>query len=240
VQAIIALTVAVTGVRTHFMPTEWLNIAVTTFWIIGITNGFNLLDNLDGLTAGIAVISAVVLFGIASVQGQVFFAFVLIALAGASFGFLLHNFYPSKLFMGDSGSLFLGYMFGTLTVMGSYVVTSSASLMPVVMPLLILSIPLYDTFSVMFIRYREGRPLFIGDKCHFSHRLLDLGMSHRGTVIFIYLVNLCIGLAATLLPYVSVMGNILIIIQTIIIYMLITILIIMGRRNRRSKTEEVL
>jgi UDP-GlcNAc:undecaprenyl-phosphate GlcNAc-1-phosphate transferase len=233
VQAIVAFGVASAGIRTHFMPTEWLNVAVTTVWIIGITNGFNLLDNLDGLTAGISVISALIFYGIASVQGQVFFAFILLALAGAGLGFLIHNFHPSKLFMGDSGSLFLGYLFGTLTVMGSYVVKSSTSLMPVVMPLLILSIPLYDTFSVMFIRWREGRPLFIGDKCHFSHRLLDLGMSHRGTVIFIYLVNICIGLAATLLPYVSIFGNILIILQVIIIYVLITILIAMGRRNRR-------
>jgi UDP-GlcNAc:undecaprenyl-phosphate GlcNAc-1-phosphate transferase len=231
VQGIVAILVAVTGVRTHFMPTEGLDIFVTSLWIIGMTNGFNLLDNLDGLTAGVSIISALLLFGIAVLQGQIFFAMILIALVGSCFGFLCHNFYPSRLFMGDSGSLFLGYMFGTLTVMGSYVVQSSSSLLPVVMPILILSIPLYDTFSVMFIRWREGRPLFLGDKRHFSHRLLELGMSHRGTVIFIYLVSLCVGSTATLLPYVSVAGAVIILVQAVAIYTLITILIATGRRS---------
>jgi UDP-GlcNAc:undecaprenyl-phosphate/decaprenyl-phosphate GlcNAc-1-phosphate transferase len=234
-QTVIAFAVAIAGVRTNFMPTATLNILITALWIIGITNGFNLLDNLDGLTAGTAVISGLALFSIAALQGQVFFAFVMVALVGASLGFLWHNFHPSRLFMGDSGSLFLGFMFGTLTVMGSYVVKSSTSLMPVVLPLLVLSIPLYDTFSVMFIRWREGRPLFVGDKSHFSHRLLDLGMTHRSTVIFIYLVNVCIGLTAILLPYVSEVGTFLIVLQAVLIYVLITILIIIGRRNRREQ-----
>jgi len=238
VQGIVAVLVAVAGVRTHFMPTEGLDILITALWIIGMTNGFNLLDNLDGLTAGVSIIAAMLLFGIALLQGQIFFAMILIALVGSCFGFLYHNFYPSKLFMGDSGSLFLGYMFGALTVMGSYVVESSSSLLPVIMPILILSIPLYDTFSVMFIRWREGRPLFLGDKRHFSHRLLELGMSHRGTVIFIYLVCLCVGSTATLLPYVSVTGNIIILVQAVIIYALITILIATGRRVNLSQGSE--
>jgi UDP-GlcNAc:undecaprenyl-phosphate GlcNAc-1-phosphate transferase len=181
------------------------------------------------------VIAAMLLFGIAVLQGQIFFAMILLALVGSCLGFLCHNFYPSKLFMGDSGSLFLGFMFGALTVMGSYVVRSSSSLLPVIMPILILSIPLYDTFSVMFIRWREGRPLFLGDKRHFSHRLLELGMSHRGTVIFIYLVSLCVGSTATLLPYVSVAGNIIILAQAVIVYTLITILIATGRRRDRQE-----
>jgi UDP-GlcNAc:undecaprenyl-phosphate GlcNAc-1-phosphate transferase len=156
---------------------------------------------------------------------------MLMALAGSSFGFLWFNFHPAKLFMGDSGSLFLGYMFAALTVMGSYVVPDSPTLIPVVMPLLILSLPLYDTFSVMFIRRREGRPLFEGDKRHFSHRLLALGMGHKGTVIFIYLVCFVVGISATLLPYVSVAGSILLLLQAVIVYALITILIAVAKNR---------
>ena len=230
-QFVIAVLVAVYGVRTHFMPGQIPDIFITSIWIVGITNGFNLLDNLDGLTAGVSIIAAFIFFVIAVLQGQIFFAFILAALAGASLGFLFYNFHPSKLFMGDSGSLFLGYMFGTLTVMGSYVVPSSASLIPIVMPILILSIPLYDTFSVMFIRWRQGRPLFLGDKCHFSHRLLDLGLGHRTVVIFIYLVCFCIGMTAMLLPYVSIAGSIIILVQAVIIYVLITFLIMIGTKN---------
>jgi len=234
-QFIIAFLVAMYGIHTQFMPGRILDVIITTIWIVGITNGFNLLDNLDGLTAGVSIIASLIFFMVAVLQGQIFFAFILAALAGASLGFLFYNFYPSKLFMGDSGSLFLGYMFGTLTVMGTYVVKSSESLIPIVMPLLILSIPLYDTFSVMFIRWRENRPLFLGDKCHFSHRLLELGMGHRTAVIFIYLVCFCIGITATLLPYVSIAGNIVILTQAFIIYTLITFLIMIGRRNTNNK-----
>ncbi len=239
VQFCIALGVAVFGVRTDFMPGQWLDIVITTVWIMGITNGFNLLDNLDGLTAGISLIAALIFFGVAILQGQIFFAFMLMALAGSSLGFLLFNFHPAKLFMGDSGSLFLGYIFAALTVMGSYVVPDSPTLIPVVMPLLILSLPLYDTFSVMFIRRREGRPLFEGDKRHFSHRLLALGMGHRGTVIFIYLVCFVVGISATLLPYVTVAGSILLLLQAVIVYTLITILIAVAKdRDQDSRIKQ--
>ena len=231
-QFIIILLVALCGIRTEFMPGKSLDIIMTTLWIVGITNSFNLLDNLDGLTSGVAIISSAIFFILAVLQGQIFFAFMLAALAGACLGFLYYNFHPSKLFMGDSGSLFLGYIFGTLTVTGSYVVPDSASLIPVVVPILILSIPLYDTFSVMFIRWREGRPLFVGDKRHFSHRLLDLGMSHRSTVVFIYLVSFCVGIVAVLLPYLSVEASFLVLLQAVTIYTLLTTLIIVGRQNK--------
>ncbi len=234
VQFVIIFLVVLFGIRISFMPIEWLDIAVTVIWIIGITNSFNLLDNMDGLAGGISFICAGLLFTVAVLQGQVFFAFILSALMGSCLGLLLYNFYPSKLFMGDSGSLFLGYMFGVLTATGSYVVEESVSHIPVIMPILILSIPLYDTFSVVFIRWRERRPLFIGDKKHFSHRLVELGMSHSRAVVFIYLVCFCVGVIAILLPYISVAGSILILIQAVTIYVLITILIVVGKQNKNG------
>jgi UDP-GlcNAc:undecaprenyl-phosphate GlcNAc-1-phosphate transferase len=201
-------------------------------WITGMANSFNLLDNMDGLSAGVAVISAALLWMMAALQGQVFFGLMLAALAGSASGFLHFNFHPAKCFMGDSGSLFLGYHFGVLTVLGSYVVPGSASHLPVVVPILVLSIPLYDTFSVMFIRWREGRPLFLGDKRHFSHRLVELGLSHRGAVIFIYLVCFGVGCIALLLPYLTLAGSMIVLVQAFIVYSLITILITMARRNK--------
>ena len=160
---------------------------------------------------------------------------MLITLTGACLGFLIYNFNPSKIFMGDGGSLFLGFIFGTLTVTGSYVVPTSGSLLPVVIPVLVLSIPLYDTFSVIFIRWREKRPLFIGDKKHFSHRLVELGMSHKNAVLFIYLVCLCVGIPAILLPYLSVGASLLVLVQAVIIYTLITILIAIGKQNQTKQ-----
>jgi UDP-GlcNAc:undecaprenyl-phosphate/decaprenyl-phosphate GlcNAc-1-phosphate transferase len=233
-QFVIAVVVAIGGIRTDFMPHESLDVIITVVWIVGMTNSFNLLDNLDGLTAGVAFVSAAVFFTIAFLQGQVFFAFVLCALAGSCLGFLLYNFHPSKLFMGDSGSLFIGYIFGALTVMGSYVIHSSASLLPVLIPILVLSVPLYDTFSVMFIRWREGRPLFVGDKRHFSHRLLDLGLTHRQAVVFIYLVCFGVGMTAILLPYISLAASFIVLLQALVVYLLITVLISIGRNTNNN------
>lgn len=231
VQLLIVGGVALLGVRVEFMPWTPLDILVTVIWIAGIANSFNLLDNMDGLTAGTAVISAGLLFILAVGQGQVFFALLLAGLAGSCLGFLYYNFNPSRLFMGDSGSLFIGYLFGALTTTGSYVVERSESLLPVLIPVLVLSIPLYDTFSVMVIRWREKRPLFVGDKRHFSHRLVEIGMTHRQAVTFIYVLGLCVGLVALLLPYVPVIASWVIILQAVLIYALITLLILVGRRN---------
>lgn len=234
IQILIVTWVAVCGIRVEFMPGTLLDILVTVIWIVGIANSFNLLDNMDGLTAGVALISAGLFFILAVSQGQVFFALFLAGLGGSCLGFLYYNFHPSRLFMGDSGSLFIGYLFGVLTTTGSYVIDRSQSMLPVLIPVLILSIPLYDTFSVMFIRWREGRPLFIGDKRHFSHRLVEIGFSHRQAVIFIYLLGLCVGLVALLLPYMPVIAGWVIILQTILIYALITILILIGKKGRQK------
>jgi UDP-GlcNAc:undecaprenyl-phosphate GlcNAc-1-phosphate transferase len=223
------------GVSTSFMPSVTLNALVTIAWVVGITNAFNLLDNMDGLSAGIAVIAATIFLVITAAQEQVFSAMIFALLAGAILGFLLHNFHPAKIFMGDTGSLFLGYIFAALSITSSYVVPTSANLLPVLTPLLILSLPIFDTLSVMIIRHKEGRPLFIGDRRHFSHRLVELGMSQRGAVIFIYLVALSVGVAAALLPYLPLWGQILVLLQTVAIYLMITILMHVAKRQHQSE-----
>ncbi|MDZ7291140.1 MAG: undecaprenyl/decaprenyl-phosphate alpha-N-acetylglucosaminyl 1-phosphate transferase [candidate division KSB1 bacterium] len=236
-QIMAAGILVVAGIRTDFMPSILLNSIVTVAWVVGITNAFNLLDNMDGLSAGIAGIAAAIFFVITAAQGQVFSAMIFSLFLGATLGFLLHNFYPAKIFMGDTGSLFLGYVLAALSITSSYVVPQSINLLPVLTPLLILSLPIFDTLSVMIIRYRERRPLFIGDRRHFSHRLVELGMSQRGAVIFIYLVALSIGAAASLLPYLPLWGQILVLVQTSSIYIMITILMHVANRRQQSQNK---
>lgn len=219
------------GIRTTFLPGVFLNSVVTVFWVVGITNAFNLLDNMDGLSAGVASIAAAMFLVITIAQSQFFSALILCVFIGAVLGFLYHNFYPAKIFMGDTGSHFIGYMLAALSLTSSYIVPRSESLLPVLMPLLILSLPIFDTLSVIVIRLKEGRPVFTGDRRHFSHRLVDLGMSQRGAVIFIYLVAASIGLGAALLPYLPLWAEILVLVQTVLIYLMITILMHVARRT---------
>jgi len=236
-QILAAAILVVAGIKTDFMAFDWLNALVTIAWVVGITNAFNLLDNMDGLSAGVAMIAALIFFVITAAQGQVFSAMIFALFIGAVAGFLIYNFNPAKIFMGDSGSLFIGYVLAALSITSSYVVPASVNLLPVASPLLILSLPIFDTLSVMFIRHKEKRPLFIGDRRHFSHRLVELGMSPRGAVIFIYLVALSVGVAASLLPYLPLWGQILVLLQTIAIYM--TIVILMHVAKRRDRLENI-
>ncbi|NUO80532.1 undecaprenyl/decaprenyl-phosphate alpha-N-acetylglucosaminyl 1-phosphate transferase [candidate division KSB1 bacterium] len=226
------------GISTTFMPVAWMNYLITIFWVVGITNAFNLLDNMDGLAAGVALIASFMFVIITVAQAQFFSAMILCLLAGAVAGFLYHNFYPAKIFMGDTGSHFIGYMLATLSITSSYVVPESVNLLPALMPLLILSLPIFDTLSVIVIRVKEHRPIFQGDRRHFSHRLVDLGMSQRGAVVFIYLVAGCIGLAAALLPYLPLWGQILVLLQTVLIYVMITILMHVARRAHENLQTE--
>ena len=222
------------GIRITFLPEVWLASLLTVFWLVGITNAFNLLDNMDGLSAGVAAIAAVMFLVITIVQGQFFSALMLCIFLGAVLGFLYHNFYPAKIFMGDTGSHFIGYLLAALSLTSSYVVPQSETLLPAIMPLLILSLPIFDTLSVIVIRMKEGRPLFQGDRRHFSHRLVDLGMSQRGAVTFIYLVAASIGLGAALLPYLPLWAQFLVLLQTVVIYVMITILMHVARRARED------
>jgi UDP-GlcNAc:undecaprenyl-phosphate GlcNAc-1-phosphate transferase len=204
-------------------------------WIVLITNSFNLLDNMDGLSSGVAALSALIFFSITVSQGQFFMALILLIFIGSILGFLRYNYYPSSIFMGDSGSLFLGYILGTLTISASYVTTQSSSLLPALMPVFILSIPLFDTISVVLIRLKEHRPVFVGDKRHLSHRLVDMGFSPRHAVNTIYLLTIAIGLVSFLLPSLSVALSILVFIQIMIIIVIISILMFVGKQKKKEE-----
>ncbi len=233
-QTLAAIIAVYFGVCISFFPYDWMDWIISVIWIVVITNSFNLLDNMDGLSSGVAAISALIFFSVSLYQGQFFMAFILIIFAGSILGFLRHNYYPSTIFMGDAGSLFLGYILGTLTISASYVTKESTSLLPALMPLFILSIPIFDTASVVFIRLKEKRPIFVGDKRHLSHRLVDMGFSPRSAVNTIFLLTVAIGLAAFLLPSLSVHLSILVFIQILIIIAIISILMFVGKRKNNQ------
>lgn len=204
------------------------SIALTILWIVAITNAFNFLDNMDGLSSGVAVICAIAFLVTALSIGQTFVAATLAVFIGAVLGFLVWNFPPSKIFMGDSGSLVLGFVLGVLTVRTTFLppdVTFEGRWYAVFAPVVVLAMPLYDLIVVSLIRLSRGKSPFVGDTNHFSHRLVARGMSRRTAVLCIYLVTFATSIAAILLTQVrSSFGAMLIFAQTILVLGVVALL----------------
>ena len=193
-QFLAAMVVIKAGVRIEFVNNYYISVALTYLWIIGITNAFNLSDNMNGLSAGIAGISAVFFGVIAYMDGQPIISAVSFALAGSTFGFLKHNFPKASLFMGDAGSLVLGYALAVIAIMGkwtTYIWTTS-----LMVPILVLGYPIFDTALVSVIRILERRSIFQGGKDHSSHRIALLGFKRYKTVLVIYGICVILGLTA--------------------------------------------
>ena len=221
------LLAGVGGVRfDFFIPNVWLTTILSVLWIVVIINAFNFLDNMDGLSAGVAVICAAMTLGAAWNSGQVFVSGLLIILIGTLCGFLVFNFAPAKIFMGDAGSLLVGLLLATATIRTTYYQqnSSEAAWYNTLMPLIVLAVPLYDFLSVTTLRLLQGKSLFIGDKQHFSHRLVSRGMTRRQAVLTIYLATACTGLGATVLHQLSSTAVILVFVQTLLILLIIAIL----------------
>ena len=160
---------------------------VTILWIVGVTNAVNLIDGLDGLAAGVTFFAAFTSFVIASISGSAFVALTMAALMGALVGFLFFNFNPARIFMGDSGSYFLGFVLATTALAGGGGLQQKASTaVSLLVPVLALGVPIFDTLFSMFRRVLERRPIFSADRGHVHHRLLDLGLTHRHAVVFLY------------------------------------------------------
>jgi UDP-GlcNAc:undecaprenyl-phosphate GlcNAc-1-phosphate transferase len=230
-QLLAACVLVAADIRTSFAPWDWGNTAVTLLWVVGITNAFNLLDNMDGLSAGVAFVASTVLLVNAWLLGEFFISLVLVAFMGSLLGFLLHNWNPATIFLGDCGSLFIGYMLASLTLLERYVSHASSSYFPVLMPVLVLAVPLLDTATVMVIRLREGRPIYVGDRRHLSHRLVALGMSPKAAVLVIYLVTFCLGLGAVALADATLGETALILLQSAAFVALLLILMFFERRE---------
>jgi UDP-GlcNAc:undecaprenyl-phosphate GlcNAc-1-phosphate transferase len=212
-----------------------MNQVVTLVWLVGITNAFNLLDNMDGLSAGVAFVASSTLLINAWALGEFFISLILLAFMGALLGFLLYNFQPASIFLGDCGSLFIGYVMASLTLLERYVSNASSTLFPVLMPVVVLAVPLTDTATVMWIRFREKRPLYVGDSRHLSHRLVSLGYSQRSAVLFLYLTTFCLGLGAASLTHAGLWQSVMILLQTVGFVALILLLMFRERRRKARK-----
>jgi UDP-GlcNAc:undecaprenyl-phosphate GlcNAc-1-phosphate transferase len=159
-------------------------VAITVLWVLGITNALNLLDNMDGLAAGAGAIAAATLSAIALMRGDPGTAWLALGLAGACVGFLRYNFPPAKVFLGDAGSLFIGFVLAALTLRLELI--GDGNLVHSAIPLLILGVPVFDMILVVLARAREGRPVYVGGRDHGSHRLASIGLSDREVAVAFY------------------------------------------------------
>jgi UDP-GlcNAc:undecaprenyl-phosphate GlcNAc-1-phosphate transferase len=177
----------------------WIGVPITFLWVIGITNAINLLDNMDGLSAGISTIIALIIGSISVIQGDMNTALLSFVLAGATLGFLRYNFNPAKIFMGDSGSLFLGYTLSFLALSVQKNLNDSSVYIVMLLPVILMVIPILDTSLVTIKRVISGRKIYIGGKDHTSHRLVAMGLSERKAVLILYGIGLLWGLTIVLL-----------------------------------------
>ena len=202
------------------------SVVVTVLWIGAITNAFNFLDNMDGLSAGVAAVCTTAFLITALLIGQWFVAAMLALLLGALLGFLCFNFPPASIFMGDAGSLLIGLVLGVLTIRTTYLPTLpdgtvkplGAGWYAILAPLIVLALPLYDLVVVSALRIMRGKSPFVGDTNHFSHRLVARGMSKRTAVLCIYLITAATSVAAIILPHVqTTFAAMMIFAQTVLI-----------------------
>jgi UDP-GlcNAc:undecaprenyl-phosphate/decaprenyl-phosphate GlcNAc-1-phosphate transferase len=229
-QVLAALALLAAGVRTDFLHYGWLNAAVTLVWVVGITNAVNLLDNMDGLAAGVAVVASFVLLLNAWLLGEFFISLVLLVLIGCLLGFLLFNWHPASIFLGDCGSLFIGFTLASLTLLERFVSHASSTYFSILMPVLVLAIPIIDTTTVVVIRIREHRPIYVGDSRHLSHRLVSFGMSRPVAVATIYVLALGIGLGSVALPHASPVVSAILLVQALAVTAVVLILLFYERR----------
>jgi UDP-GlcNAc:undecaprenyl-phosphate GlcNAc-1-phosphate transferase len=178
------------GIGVGVLPWQAANVAVTVVWVAGITNAFNLLDNMDGLAGGVAAIAAIAFFVIAAVNGQFLVAALAIAVAGCALGFLRHNFHPATIYMGDAGSLFLGFMLAVVGILLTFQASSGATFL---VPVLVLGVAIFDTTLVTATRLRHGRSPLRGGRDHISHRLVTVGIPVPAAVALIYLAAASLG-----------------------------------------------
>ena len=201
----------------YWVLPEWLSVTLTVIWIVFITNAVNFIDGLDGLAAGVSAIMSISLVFISIRVGEYSIAILGIALMGSCFGFLPFNFNPAKIFMGDTGSTFLGFMLATLSIQGvfkSYAVISFA------VPLLILGLPLFDAFFAMIRRILRGQSPMTADRGHLHHRLVDMGFSQKQTVFILYAISGVLGITAVLLAESGVLRALLLVICVLILLLI--------------------
>ncbi len=190
-----------------YLKFGYLSIPFTILWIVGITNSINLIDGLDGLAAGVSSIALISISGMAIIMGNMYVVALGSIILMSTLGFLIYNFHPAKIFMGDTGALFLGYMISVLSLLGFKNVTFISFIVPVI----ILGVPISDTIFAILRRIINKKPLSAPDKSHLHHCLLQVGFSHRQTVLIIYAMAAFFGLVAVIFSFAKLWGSFLLI-----------------------------
>lgn len=243
-QVAAALVVTFFGLRLSLPSWVPFHVLVSTilsvFWLVGIVNAFNFMDGIDGLASSMGAVCALLFLGIGWNSSQYPLSFISAALAGACAGFLRVNWQPARVFLGDSGSTFIGFILGCLALYGSWATNNPAVSLST--PLLVLGIPIFDIIYTTVSRLRNGSVssfkewLEYAGKDHFHHRLMKLGLGVRQTVGFIVLLNICLGLGAwTIRHTVSRLGTVLLLTQSVLIFLIVVILMLLGRETTPAK-----
>src|SRR5699024_5734788 len=194
------------------------SVLITLLWVIGVTNAINLIDGLDGLATGVSTIALSSMLMMAIIDGQLVAAYLSVVLIGANFGFLYHNFYPAKIYMGDSGSNFLGYMIATISMLGLF---KNIALYSFVIPIIVLAVPIFDTLFAIIRRASNKQKIMKPDNKHIHYQLLRVGFTHRQSVLIMYAFSLLFGILAILFARASLVLSLFI---TFILLVLIHIL----------------
>ena len=240
VQVLSALLLVSFGVYINVVPDHWpfafaLETLITVLWIVGITNVINCIDGVDGLAAGLSAIVTGTFFVIAYQTGQWYFAFLNIALVGACLGFLVFNFNPAKIFLGDAGSSFLGFIIASLAVMGEW--AEGRPIVALSIPLLLLAVPIFDFIYVTIARVLKGEVKslkewmeYVGTD-HFHHRLLSIGFSQRQTAFFIYMIVMVFAFGALVLKKATTFQAVLLLLQSVFVLIIVTVLMVVGKKH---------
>lgn len=185
----------------------FLSVLVTVLWVVGITNAINLIDGLDGLATGVTSIALISLFIMAIIDSRLLVAYFCIVLIGANFGFLYHNFYPAKIYMGDTGSNFLGYMIAVISILGLF---KNIALFSFVIPIIVLAVPIFDTLFTILRRMLNKQNIMMPDNKHIHYQLLASGYSHRKTVLILYGISAVFGTLAVIFNEATITTNLFI------------------------------
>lgn len=214
-----------------YINLKWLSVPITVIWIVGVTNAVNLIDGLDGLAAGISSIASVTFLALTIFSQNLNIAIMTAALAGACFGFLPYNFNPAKIFMGDTGSTFLGYVLACISVQGLLKVHALISF---AVPVLILGLPIFDTLFAIIRRILTGRSPMSPDRGHLHHRLIDMGFSQRQTVAILYTLTSILCLTAVVMSLKDTLRAIILVVAVLAIILVSTLVM----ENKKASVKE--
>jgi UDP-GlcNAc:undecaprenyl-phosphate GlcNAc-1-phosphate transferase len=234
-QIVVAFFVAWSGLRIQlFFESAILSYLVTILWIVTVVNALNFFDNMDGLCGGVGFICGAFFGLIAAINGQFFVCVLACAFCGALLGFLPYNWHPARIFLGDAGSHFVGYILSLLTILATFYAGNRPTVLPLIIPLIVLSVPLYDMVAVSVIRASRGQPVYRGDVNHISHRLVRAGLPKPVAVSVIYLITFALGLSALVLLWANIWVSLIILVQCLAFLSVVTILEHFAQRKQSN------